>query len=94
MDRDLTYTIHLEPAEEGGYVVTVPALPAVITQGDNYAEAIAMAEDAIQQREITASDGSNRNISSGVTASTWPDDSTLSLSRVPGGGCPLPLTQT
>ena len=48
MDRDLTYTIHLEPAEEGGYVVTVPALPAVITQGDNYAEAIAMAEDAIQ----------------------------------------------
>lgn len=48
MDRDLTYTIHLEPAEEGGYVVTVPALPAVITQGDTYAEAVAMAEDAIQ----------------------------------------------
>jgi predicted RNase H-like HicB family nuclease len=48
MDRDLTYTIHLEPAEEGGYVVTVPALPGVITQDDNYAEAIAMAEDAIQ----------------------------------------------
>ncbi|MBX3176907.1 MAG: type II toxin-antitoxin system HicB family antitoxin [Candidatus Hydrogenedentes bacterium] len=48
MKKDLIYTIHLEPAEEGGYTVTVPALPAVITQGDTYAEAIAMAEDAIQ----------------------------------------------
>ena len=48
MDKDLVYTIHLEPAEEGGYVVTVPALPPVITQGDTHAEAIAMAEDAIR----------------------------------------------
>lgn len=48
METDLVYTIHLEPAEEGGYVVTVPALPPVITQGDTYAEAIAMAEDAIR----------------------------------------------
>jgi predicted RNase H-like HicB family nuclease len=48
MDTDLVYTIHLEPAEEGGYVVTVPALPPVITQGETYAEAIAMAEDAIR----------------------------------------------
>lgn len=48
MGKDLIYTIHLEPAEEGGYTVTVPALPAVITQGDTYEEAVAMAEDAIQ----------------------------------------------
>jgi len=48
MDKDLVYTIHLEPAEEGGYIVTVPALPAVITEGDSYAEAIAMGEDAIR----------------------------------------------
>lgn len=48
MEQDLVYTIHLEPAEEGGYVVTVPALPAVITQGETYSEAIAMAEDAIR----------------------------------------------
>lgn len=48
MDKELVYTIHLEPVEEGGYVVTVPALPAVITQGDTHAEAIAMAEDAIR----------------------------------------------
>ena len=48
MEKDFIYTIHLEPAEEGGYTVTVPALPAVITQGDTYEEAIAMAEDAIR----------------------------------------------
>jgi antitoxin HicB len=42
------YTVHLEPAEEGGYVVTVPALPGCITQGETYGEAIAMAEDCIR----------------------------------------------
>lgn len=43
-----TYTVHLEPAEEGGYVVTVPALPGCITQGETYGEALAMAEDCIR----------------------------------------------
>jgi antitoxin HicB len=43
-----TYTVHLEPAEEGGYVVTVPALPGCITEGDTYGEALAMAEDCIR----------------------------------------------
>jgi predicted RNase H-like HicB family nuclease len=48
MDRTYTYTIHLEPAEEGGYVVTVPVLPAIVTEGDTYEEAVAMARDAIE----------------------------------------------
>jgi antitoxin HicB len=43
-----TYTVHLEPAEEGGYVVTVPALPGCITQGETYREALLMAEDCIR----------------------------------------------
>ncbi|GMW03879.1 MAG: hypothetical protein AMXMBFR84_50130 [Candidatus Hydrogenedentota bacterium] len=43
----LNYTIVLEPAEEGGYTVTVPALPAVVTEGDTYEEALEMARDAI-----------------------------------------------
>lgn len=48
-DRRFTYTIVLEPdPAEGGYTVTVPALPGVVTQGDTYEEAIAMAEDAIR----------------------------------------------
>ena len=42
------YTMVFEPAEEGGYVVTVPALPGVVTEGDTLEEARAMAKDAIR----------------------------------------------
>jgi antitoxin HicB len=43
------YTIILHPnPEEGGYTVTVPALPGCITQGETLEEAIAMAKDAIR----------------------------------------------
>ena len=42
------YTVVFEPAEEGGYVVTVPALPGLITEGDTLDEARAMAKDAIR----------------------------------------------
>jgi len=48
---DLTeyrYTVVFEPAEEGGYVVTVPALPGLVTEGDTLEEARAMAKDAIR----------------------------------------------
>lgn len=43
-----SYTIVLEPAEEGGFVVTVPALPEVATQGDDRDEALANAREAIE----------------------------------------------
>ena len=42
------YTVVFEPAEEGGYIVTVPALPGLITEGDTLREARAMAKDAIR----------------------------------------------
>jgi predicted RNase H-like HicB family nuclease len=42
-----TYTIHIEPAEEGGYTVTVPALVGCVTEGDTYEEAISNAHEAI-----------------------------------------------
>ncbi len=43
-----SYTIILEPdGDEGGYTVTVPALPGCVTQGETIEEAIAMAKDAI-----------------------------------------------
>jgi antitoxin HicB len=42
------YTVVFEPAEEGGYVVTVPALPGLHTEGDTFEEAQAMAADAIR----------------------------------------------
>ncbi len=43
----LKYTVIFEPAEEGGYVVTVPALPGCITEGDTLEEAMEMVKDAI-----------------------------------------------
>ena len=43
-----TYTVHLQPAEDGGFVVTVPALPGCITQAETYEEALAMAEECIE----------------------------------------------
>lgn len=46
--NEYAVTIHMEPAEEGGYTVTVPALPAIVTEGDTFEEAVAMAKDAIR----------------------------------------------
>jgi predicted RNase H-like HicB family nuclease len=42
------YTVFFEPAEEGGYVVTCPALPGLVTEGDSFEDARAMAADAIR----------------------------------------------
>jgi antitoxin HicB len=42
------YTVLYEPAEEGGYIVTCPALPGLVTEGDTLEEARAMAIEAIQ----------------------------------------------
>lgn len=42
------YTAVFKEAEEGGYVVYVPALPGCVTQGDTFEEAQKMAKDAIE----------------------------------------------
>jgi len=42
------YTVVFEPAEEGGYVVDVPAIPGCHTQGDSLREARKNAIEAIQ----------------------------------------------
>lgn len=44
----LKYTAIFEPAEEGGYVVSVPAIPGCVTQGDSFEEAIDMVKDALE----------------------------------------------
>ena len=46
--KEYSYTVLFEPAEEGGYVVTCPALPGLVTEGDTLEEARAMARDAIR----------------------------------------------
>lgn len=43
----MKYTVVLEPQNEGGYTVTVPALPGCISEGDTFDEAIENIRDAI-----------------------------------------------
>ena len=46
--KEYKYTVFFEPAEEGGYIVRVPAMPEICTEGDTLEEARAMAENAIR----------------------------------------------
>ena len=48
MDEQYSFSIVLEPQEDGGFTVLVPALPEVVTEGDNETEALANAEEAIR----------------------------------------------
>jgi len=43
-----TYKIHLNKVPEGGYAVSVPALPGCLTYGENVDEALGMAKEAIE----------------------------------------------
>jgi antitoxin HicB len=45
----LAYAVRFEPAKEGGYVVTCRDLPEVVTQGDDFQEALAQASDAMDE---------------------------------------------
>ena len=44
----LNYTVYLQKAEEGGYIVSAPALPGCVTQGETKEETLAMIKDAIE----------------------------------------------
>jgi antitoxin HicB len=48
MTASYSYSVILEPQEGGGFTVLVPALPEVVTEGDNEQEALANAEEAIR----------------------------------------------
>jgi antitoxin HicB len=43
----MRYTVLLEPEEDGGFVVSVPALPGCISQGDTREEALVNIREAI-----------------------------------------------
>ena len=47
MSEAMQYTVNLRPEPEGGYTVLVPALPEVVTYGENETEALQMALEAI-----------------------------------------------
>lgn len=42
------FHVYLRPEPEGGFTVTVPALPGCVTYGRDVKEASAMADDAIR----------------------------------------------
>ncbi len=48
MADERVYRVILEPNDQGGFTVTVPALPAVVTQGDTRAKALGNTSDAIR----------------------------------------------
>ena len=48
MSATRTYSIILEPLDEGGFLVRVPALPEIVTGGDSEDEALIMAREAIE----------------------------------------------
>ncbi len=48
LKKILKYTAIFEPAQEGGYVVSVPALPGCMSQGETFEEATKMITDAIK----------------------------------------------
>ena len=46
VDRTRTFAVVLEPEDEGGFTVRVPALPEIVTYGKE--EALRVAQDAIR----------------------------------------------
>jgi len=49
VEKVLRYNAIFEPAEEGGFVVTVPKLAGLVTEGDTFEEAMEMVKDAIRE---------------------------------------------
>ena len=55
MGNSLRYTAVFEPAEEGGYIVTFPAIPDLATQGETLDEARVMAADCLRAPYLKSS---------------------------------------
>ena len=55
---EATYTVHIEPGEDSGFIAYFPALPGCHTQGETLEEVIAMAKDALAgYLEVLREDG-------------------------------------
>ena len=48
MAENFSFSVILEPQQDGGFTVLVPALPEVVTEGDTKEQALANAEEAIR----------------------------------------------
>jgi predicted RNase H-like HicB family nuclease len=78
--EDYNYTVLFEPAEEGGYIVTCPALPGLVTEGNTLDEARAMAADAIRAYlESLRKDGQPIPPDKKITANPVKEEITIAL---------------
>ena len=48
MNKSRIFAVVLEPEDEGGFTVRVPAFPEIVTYGNDEREALTMAKDAIR----------------------------------------------
>ena len=46
--KALSYKVILTPAEEGGFTVTVPALPGCVSEGNTYEKALKNIREAVE----------------------------------------------
>ncbi len=74
-EKILTYTAVFEPAAEGGYIVSVPALPGCLTQGEtfevtkkNIQEAISMYLSVLKEDGDEIPEESREYVVANVTA--------------------------
>jgi antitoxin HicB len=45
--RTKGFSIRFEPADEGGFVVSIPEMPGCVTQGETFQEGLTMVKDAL-----------------------------------------------
>ena len=58
LSKLMKFTVILEPQEEGGFTVTVPALPGCISEGETKEEALHNIKEAIELYiEVLKEDG-------------------------------------
>lgn len=48
IEKIMKYNAVFEPCEEGGFTVTVPKLPGLVTEGDTYEEALENVKGAVK----------------------------------------------
>lgn len=79
----LRYTAVFEPADEGGFVVTVPKLPGLVTEGDTFEEAVRMVKDAIKGYLAVLDDNHDQIPEPDITSFTAPIDVSFALRTFP-----------
>lgn len=71
-DSHTQFAAVMEPQPDGGFTVTFPDLPEVVTQGDSREEAIANAAEALTLAlQLRIEDGKPLPVASKVPGGTW-----------------------